>query len=609
MSYNPYNPFLNPIPLVPFSTTANGNGNEEGSQATASTLATPTEPQEGWPAKSSQEEEGLPESQNPSWNPLQNLPSIPLSSINVNPNMNTFETAGYGELPNVAGLGVDSGFDKDGTPHFNGGAWGDWLGNISGSSHAFVTQQEMPSNGFINDFGFDTTVRFDTATPLAYLINNQSSTGDSGSSVDPPFSREIYSSALNTSTQLASGVQDVEAPQQNPAQQGVQHATAEDYQGSRGAVPHHPSTGSRSQDSNQNIPPSDASQSRGQRQSPPQNERRGLSTHRNTSQPSPQQASDPLFPSRLNPATAALADVTPATQFMESVSSMHIMDRMACVDVLMRSELFKDYVKPHLWAKFDEGLARGARLAARNRLGMNDTVDEMQRKNEGHTARRKVEFQDKQVQNERRLRERAGVNTSDIMTGASETSEMAPSGNKRRRQVSGPDYGPPNEPGDDSFGSDSDLLAPSRQSPKKPRHLSSTPSELVNKFCSVANIGNRNPFFDDPIHKQLRSLNTAQLINPAPEYIAQHGELSDTKVEHWRACAGQAAGFVMGQEHTCKHCTDHMDDGSVPFASCVVINAQSVGKNLQGACMNCVYLAKDQQCSLRRAEGEGSGVQ
>ncbi|RAL65520.1 hypothetical protein DID88_001086 [Monilinia fructigena] len=164
------------------------------------------------------------------------------------------------------------------------------------------------------------------------------------------------------------------------------------------------------------------------------------------------------------------------------------MDRMACVDVLMGSELFKDYVKPHIWAKFDEGLTRGARLAARSRLGMNDTVDEIQRKNQGHTARRKVEFQDKQIQNERRLRERAGVNTSDVVTGVSETSEMASSGNKRRRQVLGPDCSPTDQPGYSSFGSDSDLLTPSRQSPKKPRHLSSTPSELVNKFCSVANI-------------------------------------------------------------------------------------------------------------------------
>ncbi|KAB8300828.1 hypothetical protein EYC80_002756 [Monilinia laxa] len=604
MSYNTYNPFLNPIPLVPCPTIANGNGNEEGSQNTASTLATPIEPQEGWPARSSQEEDGLPQSWNPSWNPLQNLPSVLLSSNNVNSNMNVFETAGYAGLPNVAGLGIDSGFGQHDTSQLSDAALGDWPGNISGSSNTFATKQEIPSNNFINDFGFD------TPTPFSHPINNQSSTGDSGASVDPQFPHDVGSSALNTSTQLASGVQDAEAPQQNSIQQGVQHTIAEGYQGSRGAVTHHSSSGSRSQDPNQSIPPSDAPQSWSRRQSPPQNQRRGLSTQKNPSQSSLLQASDPLFPSRLNAATAALADVTPATQFMESLSSMHIMDRMACVDVLMRSELFKDYFKPHLWAKFEEGLARGARLAARSRLGMNDTVDEMQRKNEGHTARRKVEFQDKQVQNERRLRERAGVNTSEMMTGASETSEMASSSNKRRRQVFNPDYSPTDEPGYDSFSSNSDLLAPSRQSPKKPRHLSSTPSELVNKFCSVANIGNRNPFFNDTIHKQLRSLNTAQLIDLAPEYTAQHGKLSDTKVEHWRACAGQAAGFVMRRGQTCKHCADHMDDGSVPFASCVVIDdALPVGRKFQGACMNCVYLGNDQQCSLRHVEGESSGAQ
>ncbi|QSZ31916.1 hypothetical protein DSL72_001485 [Monilinia vaccinii-corymbosi] len=607
MSYNIYNPYLNLVPLVPFHSTANSTTNEEGSQTTASTITSPVEPR-GWPARNSQEGEGLPQTWNRSWNPLQNPLQIPLPS-NTTPNTNTFGPEGYGRIPNLAGLGINSGLGLDGSSHLGDAAWRDWVGDISDGGNSFDTQLDMPSNGWVDDFGLDTSVRFDTPTSLGHPTNNKNLSGESGVSADLQFSHDVASSAFDTSAQLASGVQDAGAPQHGSTQtqQGVRHTTAQGSPPSPDDFPPHPSSRSRSRVPNLGNSPFDASEPQDRQQSSPTNQRRGLSTPRNPRQPSTPQGSNPLFPSRLSPETAAFADISPANQFLESVSSLHLLDRMACVDVLMHSELFKDYVKPHLWNKLDEGLARGARLAARTRLGMNDTVEEVQRKHEGLAMRRKAKFQDKQIQNELRLRQRAGMVTGDMMAGASETGEMTLGGSKRRRQASNPGYGSTYEPGYDPFDSDSDLLAPSQHSPKKSRNLQSTPSELVNKFCSVTNIGRQNPFFDDAIHRQLRNLNTVQLIDAAPEYFAQHGEISDTKVEHWRACAGQASGLVMGQEHACKHCTDHMGDGSVPFSSCVVIdNAEPAGRELQGACMNCVYLGKDQQCSLRSVRGEGA---
>ncbi|KAF7855355.1 hypothetical protein EAF04_010098 [Stromatinia cepivora] len=331
----------------------------------------------------------------------------------------------------------------------------------------------------------------------------------------------------------------------------------------------------------------------------------------------PSTSNDPFhrtLPSRLSPTIASFANVAPANQFMESVSSMHLLDKMACVDVLMRSDLLREYMKPHLFEEYNLGREKGKkyRAATLHGLDMNAKIDETQRTHEGQNLKRTREFQDKQMKTECRKREK----TASMTASASEIAGMTPSSSKRPHQASGPapdsHYEVSDDPFDSNDDSDGDSFVPRapRNSPKKPRLAGPTPADLVNKFCSFVNIGNRNPFFDDPIHFKLRNLNTAQLIDPAPEYVARNGEIADTNVEHWRACAGQAAGTVMEQEKTCEHCADHMDDGSVPFSSCVVIDAtKPAGQELKGACMNCVYLGKDQECSLQRAESEETGAQ
>ncbi|KAI9642754.1 hypothetical protein NHQ30_008486 [Ciborinia camelliae] len=386
--------------------------------------------------------------------------------------------------------------------------------------------------------------------------------------------------------------------------------------------------GSRPQDRSQDRPqfhpreqsrgrPRGRPQGRPQRrpQPTPQNQSRGSSGQSSSPQPSSPRDSSPLFPSRLAPDATAMANVAPATQFMESLSSMHLLDRMACIDLLMHSEHMKDYIKPHLWVRYDEGLAKGGRLAARSRLGMSDTVDEVARKHDGQNMKRRVDFQDKKIQNECRKRERAAdMTNSENISGVFETNELAPSSSKRPRQTPGFDYGFQYEGGDDPFisngDSDDESVVPPYHSPKKPRHTRSTPSDLVNKFCSAVNIGDRNPFFDDAIHSALRRLNLVRLIDPAPEYTAHNGELADTNVEHWRACAGQAAGLVLQDHSMCEHCAEHLGDGSVPFTTCVVIADNTpAGQELKGACMNCVYLGRDQECSLRWGEGEEAGAQ
>lgn len=317
------------------------------------------------------------------------------------------------------------------------------------------------------------------------------------------------------------------------------------------------------------------------------------------------------LPSILSPAVASLANVAPANQFMESVSNMHLLDKMACVDVLMRSDLLREYLKPHLFEEYNLGREKGKkyRAATLHGLDTNAKIDETQRTHEGQNLKRKQEFQDKQIKNEYRRRE----NATRMTAGAYEVAGMTSSSGKRPRQASGSDHDSHYDVSDDQFDSNDDSEGDSfvpRNSPKKPRIAGPTPSDLVNKFCSFVNIGNRNPFFDDPIHSKLRNLNTVQLIDPAPEYVERNGEIADTKVEHWRACAGQAAGTVLEQGKACKNCVDHMEDGSVPFSSCVVIDAtKPAGQELEGVCMNCVYLGKDQECSLRRVESEEIGPQ
>lgn len=310
----------------------------------------------------------------------------------------------------------------------------------------------------------------------------------------------------------------------------------------------------------------------------------------------------PLFPNRLSLTTSAVANTAPAVQFMESMSSMHLVDKLACLDILMKDKVFEDYVSPHLWEQHNQGIALGGRIAARRRLSLSEDVNETQRKHAGQKIERRIAFENKKIHGEVRKRRSAAVsNTSSFTTSASETGDMTHSGSKRRRQSSSSGYDRTEEHDHNPFEFESNLPVPSRHSPKKPRHLGATPSQLVNKFCSEVNMENQNPFFDDDIHRQLRSRDTLQLIDPAPEYVAQHGELSDNKVEHWRACAGQAAGIVMEQDLTCNHCNDHIEDGTVPFASCVIVDAANpAGRELQGACMNCVYLGIDQVCSLRR---------
>ncbi|ESZ90883.1 hypothetical protein SBOR_8724 [Sclerotinia borealis F-4128] len=598
----------------PSAASLNSNSTAEGSQTTASTLATPVDPQEDWPIRNSQDVESPLEFYNPNLDQLPNPLSapfpMPFTSSITNPNGNTFGTEGYGAFPNMEDQRMDTRLSQDGFSPFGNAVWGNRPDNVAGGGDSFDLQH------FIERYGLNSTMtRFDTPTPLAHPADNQNLSEKSGAPTAAKPSNDVGISSSNSSAQFTSGAQDAEAPRQDSSEQSGQYQANTFDEGL-------PPTMDASQQSDRlDTPPKVTNAGLGgpgtvrqsgplrllapvpstaiseqrmpQSQRPPK--RRGTRSQSSSSQLSnPRISFESLVPNRLSPATAAFANVAPATQFMESLSSVHLLDSIACVDLLMRSELVKDYLKPHLSAKYKEGLANGARLAARSRLGMDDKINEMSRKYEDQNVQRKIVFQDKNIKNERRKRERAaGVNGSGMMTDASETGEMTPSGSKRRHQKSGPD--------NSSFDVDSDSFTPPRTSPKKPRLPKMTPSDLVNKFCCEVNIENRNPFFDDPIHTQLRSLSLVRLIDPAQEYTALNGEISDTNVEHWRACAGQAAGQVMDNEQTCRQCADHIGDGTVPFASCVIIDdARSAGRELQGACMNCVYLGKDRECSLRR---------
>ncbi|TGO84395.1 hypothetical protein BPOR_0509g00020 [Botrytis porri] len=335
------------------------------------------------------------------------------------------------------------------------------------------------------------------------------------------------------------------------------------------------------------------------------------------SQPSiPQNRFDRMLPSRLDPKTAAFANVKPAEDFMKTVSNMSFLDRVACVDRLMREDLFKDYMKPHLFREYNTGRENGLNLALERRTKdpLHGIIENTEIRHERHSIRWKTKFDDKQIENERRRRELAARTTAGgLSTDTSESLGMTPAGSKRRHQTLASAQDSHYEIDDDEViesddGSDNHSVVHPRNSPKKPRtsgptFSGPTPSDITDKFCShgVENI----PFLPDPIHSQLCNLSIEQLIIPAPEYIAWNGEVADTNVEHWRACAGQAAGTEIDQGMACTHCADHMQDGSVPFASCVVIGATiSVGEHFRGACMNCVYLGKDQDCSLRGVESE-----
>ncbi|KAF7882332.1 uncharacterized protein EAF02_005695 [Botrytis sinoallii] len=335
----------------------------------------------------------------------------------------------------------------------------------------------------------------------------------------------------------------------------------------------------------------------------------------------PQNRFDRKLPSRLNPKAAAFSNVEPAEDFMKTLSKMHFLDKVACVDRLMREDLFKSYMNPHLFREYSTGHEDGLKFDLERRIKgeYHGMIENTGIKHERQNLKWKTTFDDKQIENERRRRELAARTAAGGMTtDTSDDIGMTPAGSKRRHQTlaSAPDshY----EIDDDDViesddGSDNYPMVHPRNSPKKPRTSEPTssgpkPSDITDKFCShaVENI----PFLPDPIHSQLRVLSTEQLIIPVQEYITQNGEIADTNVEHWRACAGQAAGTEMEQEMACTHCADHMQDGSVPFASCVVIGASiPAGKHFKGACMNCVYLGKDQDCSLREVESEENEAQ
>ncbi|KAF7946130.1 hypothetical protein EAE96_009134 [Botrytis aclada] len=330
---------------------------------------------------------------------------------------------------------------------------------------------------------------------------------------------------------------------------------------------------------------------------------------------------DRTLPSRLNSKTAAFANIEPAEEFIRTLSNMHFLDKVACVDRLMREDLFKEYLKPHLFDEYNTGREDGLNFELKRccQGEVQALVETTSIKNEGTSISTKSKFDDKQFENERRTRELAARKAaSGMATDTSEDLEMTPTSSKRRRQTLSSAEDSHYEIEDDELmesddGSDDHSFVHPRNSPKKPRTSGPAspgpkPSDITDKFCShaVENV----PFLPDPIHSQLCNLSIEQLIIPVQEYIAQHGEIADTNVEHWRACAGQAAGTEMVQEMACTHCADHMQDGSVPFASCVVIGATvPTGNYFKGACMNCVYLGKDQDCSLRRVESEETGAQ
>lgn len=330
---------------------------------------------------------------------------------------------------------------------------------------------------------------------------------------------------------------------------------------------------------------------------------------------------DCTLPSRLERKTAAFANVEPAEDFVKTVSKMPFLDRVACIDRLMREDLFKDYLKPHLFREYNTGREDGLKFALerRSKGPLHGIIETTEINHERQSIKWKTKFDNMQIKNERRKRELAARQTSGGMTtDTSENLGVAPSGIKRSHQTleSAQDSHYEIDKGEmieSVDGSDDQSFVHPRNSPKKPRTSGPAssglrPSNITDKFCShaVENI----PFLPDPIHSQLCSLSIEQLIIPVQEYINQNGEIADANVEHWRACAGQAAGTEMEQEMACTHCADHIQDGSVPFASCVIIGATiPAGKHFKGACMNCVYLGKDQDCSLRRGESEGTEAQ
>ncbi|TGO63900.1 hypothetical protein BCON_0010g00660 [Botryotinia convoluta] len=340
------------------------------------------------------------------------------------------------------------------------------------------------------------------------------------------------------------------------------------------------------------------------------------------SQPSiPQNRFDRILPSRLDPKTAAFANVEPAEDFMKTLSKMPFLDRVACFDRLMREDLFKDYMKPHIFREYNTGRENGLKLALERRTKgpLHGIIETTEINHERHSMKWKAKFDDMQIESECRRRELAARTAAGgKTTDTSEDLGMTPVGSKRRYQTPASAQDSHYEIDDDEViesddGSDDHLFVHPRNSPKKPRTSGPTssgprPSDITDKFCShaVENI----PFLSDPIHSQLCKLSIEQLIIPVQEYIAQNGEIADTNVEHWRACAGQAAGTEMEQEMICTHCADHMQDGSVPFASCVILGATiPAGNHFKGACMNCVYLGKDQDCSLQGVESEETEAQ
>ncbi|TGO38604.1 hypothetical protein BHYA_0071g00140 [Botrytis hyacinthi] len=324
----------------------------------------------------------------------------------------------------------------------------------------------------------------------------------------------------------------------------------------------------------------------------------------------PKNRFDRDLPSRLHPKAAAFANVEPAEDFMKTLTKMPFLDKVACVDRLMREDLFKDYMKPHLFQEYDTGRDNGLKFALERRTKDPSLVliETTEIRHESQRLEKKTKFDDMQMEIERRRRELAARTAAgSIATDTSEDIRMTPTGSKRRHQAIASAQDSHYEIESDD-GADNHSIIHPRNSPKKSRTsgpISSgpNPSDITDKFCShvVENI----PFLPDPIHSQLSKLSIEQLIVPVQEYIAQNGEIADTNVEHWRACAGQATGTEMEQEMACTHCADHMQDGSIPFASCVVIDAAiPAGEHFKGACMNCVYLGRDQDCSLRRVESE-----
>lgn len=349
--------------------------------------------------------------------------------------------------------------------------------------------------------------------------------------------------------------------------------------------------------------------------------RRPHRVHINPQPRIPKNRFDRDLPSRLDPKAAAFANAEPAEDFMKMLNKMPFLDKMACIDRLMREDLFKDYMKPHLFQEYTTGRDNGLKFELEKRtkdpsLAIIEITDI---RHESQDLQRKARFDDMQIEIERRRRELAArAAAGDLATDTSEDLGMTPASRKRRHQTLASSQDSHYEVDEDDMtesddGSDNHSTVHPRNSPKKPRTSGPTssgpkPSDITDKFCS--HVVKNMPFLPDPIHSQLSKLSIEQLIIPVQEYIAQNGEIADTNVEHWRACAGQAAGTEMEQEMACTHCADHMQDGSVPFASCVFIDAAiPAGEHFQGACMNCVYLGKDQDCSLRRVQSEENEAQ